>query len=151
MISTGVSLLPLMAIAQAMGFSVSQPAGEPAVPTVRRVVIRDQLIIRVPVAPKRSEPIAYTIQDGPRCFSSRRIVGARLAGQRSIDFLLENNTQMRVEMDRSCPTLDFYGGFYVQPNDDRLCARRDVIRTRMGGACRIESFKLLRPAPAPGS
>ncbi|WP_265562002.1 hypothetical protein [Sphingomicrobium arenosum] len=114
-------------------------------PRVRRVVIRNQLVIRVPIRPKRSEPLQFSVERGPRCFDSARIAGARLVGPRSIDFLLEDNSRMRVTMDARCPSLDFYGGFYVQPDDERLCARRDVIRTRMGGSCRIERFQRLRP------
>ncbi|MCJ8191812.1 hypothetical protein [Sphingomicrobium aestuariivivum] len=116
-----------------------------AAPEVRRVIIRNQLVIRVPIRPKRSEQSQFALERGPRCFASEKIAGARLAGPRSIDFLLDDNSRIRVAMDNRCPSLDFYGGFYVQPDDDRLCARRDVIRTRMGGSCRIDSFQRLRP------
>ena len=43
------------------------------------------------------------------------------------------------------PALDFYGGFYLQPDDDRICAKRETIRSRVGGSCRIERFRLLEP------
>ncbi|MCJ7420595.1 hypothetical protein [Sphingomicrobium astaxanthinifaciens] len=142
MILTALGALMLAAAEQPT--RAMRAAPDPA-PQVRRMVIRNQLVIRVPIRPKRSEPQRFSIERGPRCFNSTRIAGARLAGPRSIDFLLADQSRIRVEMDDRCPSLDFYGGFYVQPDDDRLCARRDVIRTRMGGSCRIESFQRLRP------
>ena len=48
-------------------------------------------------------------------------------------------------MDSDCPALDFYGGFYLQPDDERICAKRETIRSRVGGSCRIERFRLLVP------
>jgi hypothetical protein len=41
--------------------------------------------------------------------------------------------------------LDFYGQLYLLPNDGRICARRDSIRSRVGGSCRIEKFRTLVP------
>ena len=118
----------------------------PSMPQVRRVIIRNQLVIRVPVRPRRSESQRFSVREGPTCLDSERIAGAKLVGPRAIDFLLEDNSRIRVAMDNACPSLDFYGGFYVQPDDERLCARRDVIRTRMGASCRIERFHRLVPA-----
>ena len=68
-----------------------------------------------------------------------------LSGRSSVDFVLRDRRRVRAELDSDCPALDFYGGFYVQPDDDRICARRDVIRSRMGGICRIERFRRLVP------
>ena len=48
-------------------------------------------------------------------------------------------------MDSDCPALDFYGRFYLQPDDENICARRETIRSRVGGSCRIEKFRKLVP------
>jgi hypothetical protein len=53
---------------------------------------------------------------------------------------------VRAMVDDDCTALDFYDGFYVQPKDDRLCVRRDEIRSRMGASCRIEKFRSLTPS-----
>lgn len=144
----GLALLPLLALS---GFGLGQPAQTPQAeadaepPPVRRVIVRGQLIVRVPVRPRQSRvsPQSYFLRDGPRCLPSRAIAGALISGKRSVDFVLADRRRMRVEMENECSGLDFYGGFYLQPTDDQLCADRDVIRTRMGGSCRIEKFHLI--------
>lgn len=147
MFMTGLSALLL----STLGVQQAETPPEPPAPKVRRVIVRGQLVVRVPVRPRSlpgSTPIYYNLRDGPRCLSSRQIAGAAISGQRSVDFLLADRRRMRVEMSSDCPSLDFYGGFYLQPTDDRLCANRDVIRTRMGGSCKIEKFHLLEARAA---
>ena len=70
---------------------------------------------------------------------------AMLSGPEQVDFVLANRSRIRAKFDQDCPALDFYGGFYLQPEDDMLCARRDAIHSRMGGSCTIDSFKQLGP------
>ena len=113
---------------------------------VRRVMIRDALIIRVPVRPAPPPaPFEWEERKGPKCLPSAAITGAVLSGRSSIDFLLVNHGRIRARMDEDCTALDFYGGFYLQPKDDNVCADRDEIRSRMGGSCRIDKFRLLVP------
>lgn len=119
--------------------SISRP------PVVRRVIIRNQLVLKIPLQPRQTTPMQYQVLDAPRCLATRAIEGARMSGQRSIDFLISRDRRLRAHMSQDCKSLDFYGGFYLQPQDERLCAGRDVIRTRMGGNCKIERFQLLQP------
>ncbi|WP_265571139.1 hypothetical protein [Sphingomicrobium nitratireducens] len=120
-------------------------ASADAVPPVRRVIIRNQLILRIPLQPKKKTDASYRVLNAPKCFATRGIAGARLAGERTIDFLMRGNQRVRVQTDRDCKSLDFYGGFYLQPTDGQLCVGRDAVRTRMGGSCRIERVQLLQP------
>ena len=53
--------------------------------------------------------------------------------------------EQQADPDEDCPALDFYSGLYLQLQDDRLCAGRDAIRSRMGGSCTIDRFKMLVP------
>ena len=68
-----------------------------------------------------------------------------LTGDQQVDFILAGRTRIRAELEDNCPALDFYRGFYLQPPDERLCAGRDAIHSRMGGSCAIERFKQLVP------
>ena len=68
-----------------------------------------------------------------------------LSGPSSIDFVLRDRRRFRAIMDSECPALDFYGGFYLQPDDERICAKREIVRSRVGGSCRIERFRTLVP------
>ncbi len=74
---------------------------------------------------------------------SERIAGAMLSGPSSIDFVLRDRTPGAAVMDDECPALDFYRGFYLQPDDERICAKRETIQNRVGASCRIERFRSL--------
>ena len=112
---------------------------------VRRMVVRDEIILRIPVRPRPSPAIEWKERKGPRCLDTNRLAGAMLSGPSSIDFVLRDRRRFRAEMDSECPALDYYNGFYLLPEDDRLCAKRDFVRSRVGGSCRIERFRSLVP------
>jgi hypothetical protein len=120
--------------------------GVPGPVAVSRMVVHQELILRVPVIrPRLARPIRWEEKKGPKCIASGDIVAAALHDERSVDFLLRDRTRIRAKMDDDCPTLDFYGSFYFQPRDERICARREEIRSRMGQACRIDRFRRMVP------
>lgn len=138
-LSTFIALLPAL-----FGFAGMQ--GAQAEPRVRSMTIEQQVIIRVPVRPWRlPRRIEWIERKGPKCIATGDIRGAMLSGSSSIDFLLRDRQRVRAEMDNDCPALDFYDGFYLNPEDERLCADRDSIRSRIGGNCTIEKFRRLEP------
>ncbi|MDP9421878.1 MAG: hypothetical protein M3Q19_03440 [Pseudomonadota bacterium] len=123
-------------------------AGDPPSPTregVRRVVINQELVISIPIRPRQSQRVDWIEKKGPKCIGTERLAGAMLSGPSSIDFVLRDRSRIRAVMDDECPALDFYRGFYLHPDDERICARRDTIRSRVGGVCRIERFRRLFP------
>jgi hypothetical protein len=111
---------------------------------VRSVFVEDQLIIRVPVRPSQMQ-FEWVEKKGPKCIPTAAIRAAFLSSTDHVDFVLAGRQRIRAELDEDCPALDFYEGFYLSPEDDRICVRRDVIRSRMGGSCRIERFRQLVP------
>jgi hypothetical protein len=115
--------------------------------TVTRLVIQDEVILRVPVQPRPMRtPILWVESNkGPRCIPAFAIRRALSSGPDQVDFVLANRARVRAQFDEDCPALDFYAGFYLQPQDQRLCAGRDAIHSRMGGSCTIERFKALVP------
>lgn len=121
----------------------SAPADEPR---VRTLTMQDELIIRVPVSPTQRQ-FKWTELDGPKCINARAIRGAFLSGSDSVDLITVRRRRIRAELSQDCPALDFYGRFYLKPEDHRICVKRDVIRSRMGGSCPIERFRLLVPKP----
>jgi hypothetical protein len=127
------------------GMAAQDAPSQPQV--VRRVVVHDELIISVPLRPrpKRPQNIQWKEEKGPKCVRVERLAGAMLSGPSSIDFVLRDRTRVRAIMDDECPALDFFKSFYVQPEDDRICAKRESIRSRVGGSCRIERFRTLIP------
>jgi hypothetical protein len=114
--------------------------------SVTRLIIQDEVILRVPVQPRPLFPdIEWVEHKGPKCIPAAAIQRALLSGAGQVDFILGNHARIRAQFDEDCPALDFYGGFYLQPADERLCARRDAVHSRIGGSCTIERFKQLEP------
>jgi hypothetical protein len=131
------SLLPAL-----LGLAGDPPAEQQV---VRRMMVRDEIILRIPVRPRVSQRIEWKEHKGPRCVDADQIAGAMLSGPSSIDFVLRDRQRIRAELESECPALDFYRDFYMQPDDERICARREFIRSRVGGSCRIERFRRLEP------
>ena len=122
-------------------------AGQPAAigQGVTRLIVQDEVVMRVPIAPRPLRPIQWIERKGPKCIPISALRGALLSGDGQVDFIFANRARVRAHFVEDCPALDFYGGFYLQLNGDSLCARRDAIYSRMGGSCMVERFKLLVP------
>jgi hypothetical protein len=114
--------------------------------SVTRLIIHDEVILRVPVQPHPLMPeIEWVEHKGPKCIPAAAIRRAMLSGPSQVDFILVNRARIRAQFDEDCPALDFYEGFYLQPADERLCAKRDAVHSRIGGSCTIERFRQLEP------
>lgn len=114
--------------------------------SVTRLIVQDEVILRVPVQPHPLLPeIEWIEHKGPKCIAATVIRRALLSGPSQVDFILANRARVRAQFDEDCPALDFYGGFYLQPADERVCARRDAVYSRIGGSCTIKSFRQLEP------
>lgn len=138
-----MTLLALLGLIPALlGIAAEQPAENQV---VRRVIVQDEVIFRIPIRPRVSPPIEWIEHKGPKCIPANMLAGAILSGPNSIDFVMRNRQRVRAKMDSDCPALDFYGSFYLQPDDEYICAKRETIRSRAGGTCRIEKFRSLVP------
>jgi hypothetical protein len=134
-----LSFIPML-----LGLVAAQPG--PVAQTVTRLVMQDEVILRIPVGPRSfARPLQWEERKGPKCVPVSAIRGALLSGPQQVDFVFVNRARVRAKLDEDCPALDFYGGFYLQPTGDRLCARRDAIHSRMGGSCAIDRFSFLVP------
>ena len=97
--------------------------------------------------PAGASLIKWRESRGPNCIAATRLIGATLLSQNSVDLILRDNSQVRARLQRTCPSLDYYRGFYINATaDGRICADRDsCIRSRAGGECRIDQFRALSP------
>jgi hypothetical protein len=118
-----------------------------------QVTIRREIMLRIPMQARPQAPAAaakakrieWKEKGGPKCVPARSIIAATAFSQKSVDLILRDRTRLRARLERSCPALDYYYGFYVTPNPDGLiCADRDSIRSRVGGECGIDRFRSLR-------
>jgi len=143
MIRTGAAVL-LLLLSTSAEQAQPQPRGEGGV-----IVRHRQIIIRVPsgirqVAPAGASLIKWREGRGPDCINATRLMGATLLRQNSVDLILRDNSRVRARLQRRCPALDYYRGFYINATQDgRICADRDSIHSRAGGECQIDSFRAL--------
>lgn len=114
--------------------------------SVTRLIVQEEVILRVPVQPRPVLPeIEWVEKKGPRCIPAAEIRRALLSGSEQVDFVMSNRARIRARFDEGCPALDFYNGFYLQLQDERLCAHRDAVHSRIGGSCTIDQFMQLVP------
>jgi hypothetical protein len=114
--------------------------------SVTRLIVQNEVILRVPVQARPVMPhIEWIEHKGPKCIPTAAIRRALLSGPDQVDFVLAGGGRVRAALDEDCPALDFYGDFYLQPQGDELCVKRDAVHSRMGGSCQIGRFRILTP------
>jgi len=119
---------------------------DPVPQTVTRMVVEQTVIWRVPLQPRpMMAQIEWVERAGPKCIPIGNIRRALLSGPEHVDFVFARGRRIRAEFEENCPALDYYGNFYLQPEDGRLCAGRDAVHSRMGGSCTIGRFHQLVP------
>jgi hypothetical protein len=132
-------LLPLL-------FGIFGAQSSPVSTVVTRLVVQDEIILRVPLQPRPMPPnVIWVEKKAAKCIPIGDIRHALMSGPAQLDFIMADRSRVRAHLDNDCPAIDFYSDFYLQPQDDRLCAGRDVIQSRMGGSCSIQSLKRLVP------
>jgi hypothetical protein len=145
--------LPALSLALAAPFVLSAAPDGAAIDGTRwaQVTIHERLIIRIPrVAPataamsRAATPPVWDERKGPRCLNVVALTGASIDREGEVDLVVGGVKRVRAKLDDDCPTLDFYSGLYFKPDDDgKICARRDVIRSRSGARCAITGFRTL--------
>ena len=108
-----------------------------------QLTIEQSLIVRVPRRTP-AKPLKWKSKKGPKCVAMSSIAGAAVVADDAIDLALRGGQRLRAHFSSRCPALDYYSGFYILPTEDgRICADRDMIRTRAGGQCEIQRFRKL--------
>ena len=114
-------------------------------PAFAQLTIEQSLIVRVPRRTP-AKPLKWKSKKGPKCVAMSSIAGAAVVADDAIDLALRGGQRLRAHFSSRCPALDYYSGFYILPTEDgRICADRDMIRTRAGGQCEIQRFRKLVP------
>jgi hypothetical protein len=112
-----------------------------------QIIIRQTKIIRVPSVPSLvpSAPrLSFKEKDAPKCIRWTNLAATVVSSPTTIDVIVRGGMRYRLKLEKSCQAIDFYQGFYVKPTaDGQLCKDRDSIRSRAGGECGIDKFKIL--------
>ena len=150
MVNPLFALIPMLLFAPA-----DAPKGAEGM-RVTQLRIQRQVVIPVPrMVPRTAAmssytalpPIGWAERRADRCVAVGQLAAAAVTRPDSVDLVLSGGKRVRAKLGNECPALDFYSGFYLKPNKDGMvCARRDTIRSRSGGACRIQAFRALVPA-----
>ena len=101
----------------------------------------------VPASPPPMPRIRWDEKKGPKCIQISSLAGALVSSPDSIDLFIRGGQRFRAKLEKGCPSIEFYSGFYMrQSRDGRVCEDRDRIHSRSGGECKIEKFRTLVPA-----
>ena len=137
-----IILASLLAALAAGGVADARPSAHRASRVMR---IRLQPMVPVPLP---GPPVEWKESRGPKCIARDRIAAAVVSSPKDIDFILRDRTRQRARLQRSCPSLRFYSGFYLKPTDDGfICRDRDAVHDRSGSECEIDAFRKLTPKP----
>ncbi|UAK23566.1 hypothetical protein [Sphingomonas nostoxanthinifaciens] len=138
-------LLALAAAPVSAAGNSAAPAGGATRIEYAQVIFHSRVVIRVRTAPPPTPaPDAWREKKGPHCVPMADIAGAAVLVPNSVDLVLRGGQRVRARFAASCPTLDYYSGFYIAPPPDALiCSDRDVVRDRAGGECAIDRFRAL--------
>ena len=141
--------LALLLLALAPAAVASEPASFDGV-ELAQLTFHQRIVIRIPrleAPPPMPMPKVRRLieKKGPKCVPMDTLDGAMVTSADSIDLLTTEGERLRAHLGDDCPSLDFYTGLYLKRTaDGMLCAKRDVLRSRSGGACPITGFKRLR-------
>ena len=152
------SLIPLapVLLASAAPLLISAQVPDWANSELAQLTIHERLIIRIPhVAPPRGPaalratplPPTWHEKKGPHCVEMKTLTGAAIGGEGEVDLIVQGTRRLRAKLDDECPAMNFYSGFYLKPTKDgKICAGRDMLRSRSGARCGIDRFRKLVPA-----
>lgn len=128
---------------------LAMSAGEPADVRYAQLSYRERIVIRIPrlPMPSRRNPaptIVWEEKKAPRCVVADRLASASISPGGDVDLIVTDGRRLRAKLDEDCPSLNFYNGFYLKrAKDGKVCAGRDMLRTRSGGRCEISRFRTL--------
>lgn len=154
-------LVPTLGLAAVAPLALSAAAAPDADGTLyAQLTIRERVIIRIPRldprpvtrppdprAPRaRAVVVEWEEKKAPSCVPTATLAGAHFTSDGDVDLALNDGRRIRAKLEDDCPTLNFYGGFYLQQTADGMtCAKRDAIRSRSGRRCEIGRFRALKP------
>ena len=78
-----MTILALLGLVPAL-LGMAAQSTSPSSRGVRRVVVHDEIILRIPVRPRLSKKVEWVEKKGPKCVPTGMLAGAVLSGPSSI-------------------------------------------------------------------
>lgn len=111
-----------------------------------QLTIRQTVVIRIPNAPPPPPRVRWREKKTLKCVPVSNLGGYAITEPDSIDLFVKGGARYRARLERDCPSIAFYSGFYIRPPaDGRICVGRDLFHSRSGGQCAISKLRLLVP------
>lgn len=111
-----------------------------------QLTIERTVVIRIPNAPPPPPRMRWREKKTLKCVPISQLGGYAISRPDSIDLIVKGGTRFRARLERGCPSIAFYSGFYIRPPaDGRLCVGRDMFHSRAGGQCAIDKLRSLVP------
>ncbi len=94
--------------------------------------------------PRRTRSESYAEVEHEPCVGMDTISAVQPVAQNRLLLFMRDRRILSARLERACNARAFYAGFYVERSEDGdLCVLRDLVQSRMGMACRIESLHSL--------
>ena len=91
-------------------------------------------------------PLRFVEKPHDECVAVDSIVGLKPERQRKLLLYMRDRRLLTLNLEKACPAAAFHSGLYVERSKDgKLCVNRDVVQSRSGAKCDIESFSQLVP------
>lgn len=79
-----------------------------------------------------------------KCVPIQNIAAVQTGSGNRLVLIMRNRQMISVNLEKSCRARDFYSGFYLEKNKDgRLCVDRDMLQSRTGASCEVETMRQL--------
>lgn len=102
-----------------------------------------QLLSALPTAPMSREMRGVPID---RCLPLESVAGVQVTRNNGLLLYLRDRRIVLAALENACRARDFYAGFYVAPQEDKLlCVDRDRLQSRVGAKCKVKSWQALVP------
>lgn len=146
-------MFPKLILAAALGVLTAGGVADARQPAGRASAYQASRVLRIRLTPTAAVPMPQPVEwkegRGPKCIARGQIAAAIVSAPKNVDFIMRDRTRQRARLQRSCPALQFYEGFYLKPTGDGfICRDRDAIHDRSGSECEIDAFRKLTPRPA---
>ncbi len=124
--------------------------------TAHQVRIEQRVVVRISprtpaarqdllaILPPRELAQRFEERGKEKCVALESIGAVQTGSGNRLVLFLRDRRMISINLEKSCRARDFYSGFYVvKDKDGRLCVDRDLLQSRTGAKCEVETMRKL--------